>query len=258
MRPMIEVINVSKSFGDLCVLKGISFSVQRGEAVAIIGPSGSGKTTLLRCLNFLTEYDSGEIYVDGQLLGYENVNGKLIRQSEAKIAKSREGIGMVFQSFNLFPHMTVLENIILSPRLVKKEGRKKAEERAKELLDRIGLLDKSGQYPARLSGGQQQRAAIARALAMNPKVMLFDEVTSALDPELVGEVLTVIKQLADSGMTMVIVTHEMHFAKDVAHKIIFIDEGCIVEEGDPKTVLSTPKSGRLNLFLKRFTEDFFL
>lgn len=258
MQPVIEVINVNKSFGDLHVLKDVSFAVDRGEAVVIIGASGSGKTTLLRCLNFLNEYDSGEIHIDGELLGYKKVNGKLIRRSEAEIAKSREEIGIVFQSFNLFPHMTVLENIILSPKHVKKIERKKAIETAKELLDRVGLLDKLNEYPARLSGGQQQRVAIARALAMHPKIMLFDEVTSALDPELVGEVLAVMKQLAESGMTMVIVSHEMHFARDVAHRIIFMDEGRIVEEGDPKKVLSTPKSGRLQAFLKRFTEDYFL
>jgi len=258
MRPIIDVIDVNKSFGSLHVLKDVSFTVKRGQAVVIIGASGSGKTTMLRCLNFLNDYDSGEIYIDGELLGYKKVNGKLIRRSEAEIAKSREEIGIVFQSFNLFPHMTVLENIMLSPTHVKKIERKRAIETGKELLERVGLLDKINEYPARLSGGQQQRVAIARALAMHPKIMLFDEVTSALDPELVGEVLAVMKQLAESGMTMVIVTHEMHFARDVADRIIFMDEGRIVEEGEPQKVLSTPKSGRLKAFLKRFTEDYFL
>lgn len=258
MEPIINVFNINKSFGDLHVLKDVNFNVNRGEAVVIIGTSGCGKTTLLRCLNFLNEYDNGEIYIDGELLGYKKVNGKLYRRNEAEIAKSREKIGMVFQNFNLFPHMTVLENIIISPTYVKKIEKKKAIEIAKELLDRIGLLDKLNEYPARLSGGQQQRVAIARALAMQPKIMLFDEVTSALDPELVGEVLAVMKQLAESGMTMVIVTHEMHFAKDVAHRIIFMDDGRITEEGNPKEVLSTPKSGKLRVFLKRFTEDYFL
>jgi polar amino acid transport system ATP-binding protein len=258
MEPIIKVVNVNKSFGNLHVLKDVSFTVERGEAVVVIGTSGCGKTTLLRCLNFLNEYDSGEIYIDGELLGYKKVNGKLHRRSEEEIAKSREEVGIVFQSFNLFPHMTVLENIILSPTYVRKIEKKKAIETAKELLDRVGLLDKLDEHPVRLSGGQQQRVAIARALAMQPKIMLFDEVTSALDPELVGEVLAVMKQLAKSGMTMVIVTHEMHFAKDVAHRIIFMDDGRIVEQGNPKEVLSTPKSGRLQAFLKRFTEDYFL
>ncbi len=258
MEPIIKVVNVNKSFGNLHVLKDVSFTVERGEAVVVIGTSGCGKTTLLRCLNFLNEYDSGEIYIDGELLGYKKVNGKLHRRSEEEIAKSREEVGIVFQSFNLFPHMTVLENIILSPTYVRKIEKKKAIETAKELLDRVGLLDKLDEHPVRLSGGQQQRVAIARALAMQPKIMLFDEVTSALDPELVGEVLAVMKQLAKSGMTMVIVTHEMHFAKDVAHRIIFMDDGRIVEQGSPKEVLSTPKSGRLQAFLKRFTEDYFL
>lgn len=258
MEPIIQVINVNKSFGHLHVLKDVSLTVDRGEAVVVIGTSGCGKTTLLRCLNFLNEYDSGEIYIDGELLGYKKVNGKLHRRSETEIAKSREEIGIVFQSFNLFPHMTVLENIILSPTNVKKMEKPQAVEIAKELLSRVGLLDKLNEYPARLSGGQQQRVAIARALAMQPKIMLFDEVTSALDPELVGEVLAVMKQLAKSGMTMVIVTHEMHFAKDVAHRIFFMDDGRIVEEGNPKEVLTTPKSGRLQTFLKRFTEDYFL
>jgi len=258
MAPIIQAINVNKSFGHLHVLKDVNFTVDLGEAVVVIGTSGCGKTTLLRCLNFLNEYDSGEIYIDGELLGYKKVNGKLYRRSETEIAKSREEIGIVFQSFNLFPHMTVLENIILSPTYVKKMERRQAVEIAKELLNRVGLLDKLDEYPARLSGGQQQRVAIARALAMQPKIMLFDEVTSALDPELVGEVLAVMKQLAKSGMTMVIVTHEMHFAKDVAHRIFFMDDGRIVEEGSPKQVLTTPKSGRLQIFLKRFTEDYFL
>ena len=258
MRPMIEVINVNKSFGDLHVLKNVSFTVQRGKSLVLIGSSGSGKTTMLRCLNFLNEYESGEIIIDGELLGYKKVNGKIVRRSEKEIAKSREEIGIVFQNFNLFPHMTALENITLSLTHVKKEEKKKAERKAKDLLDRVGLLDKFNEYPAKLSGGQQQRVAIARALAMDPKIMLFDEVTSALDPELVGEVLMVMKQLAESGMTMVVVTHEMHFAKDVADHISFMDDGNIVEEGNPKEVLSNPINEKLKTFLKRFTEDYFL
>ena len=258
MRPMIEVINVNKSFGDLHVLKNVSFTVQRGKSLVLIGSSGSGKTTMLRCLNFLNEYESGEIIIDGELLGYKKVNGKIVRRSEKEIAKSREEIGLVFQNFNLFPHMTALENITLSLTHVKKEEKKKAERKAKDLLDRVGLLDKFNEYPAKLSGGQQQRVAIARALAMDPKIMLFDEVTSALDPELVGEVLMVMKQLAESGMTMVVVTHEMHFAKDVADHISFMDDGNIVEEGNPKEVLSNPINEKLKTFLKRFTEAYFL
>src|SRR4030043_475912 len=251
MEPIIQVINVNKSFGHLHVLKDVSLTVDRGEAVVVIGTSGCGKTTLLRCLNFLNEYDSGEIYIDGELLGYKKINGKLHRRSETEIAKSREEIGIVFQSFNLFPHMTVLENIILSPTNVKKMEKPQAVEIAKELLSRVGLLDKLNEYPARLSGGQQQRVAIARALAMQPVLMLFDEVTSALDPELVNEVLCVMQSLAAEGVTMVVVTHEMGFAREVGTRLIFMDQGVILEEGSPREVFANPRQERTRSFLSQ-------
>jgi polar amino acid transport system ATP-binding protein len=254
---MIEVRGVVKRFGDLTVLHGIDMTVGAAQVVVVIGPSGSGKTTLLRCLNFLEEYDSGEIYVEGELLGYRRTeDGRLMRRSEDEIARRRRQIGMVFQSFNLFPHKTVLENVVLAPVYVKGVKREAAIELAKQLLAKVGLVHKIDAYPGTLSSGQQQRVAIARALAMQPKVMLFDEVTSALDPELVGEVLAVMRQLADEGMTMVIVTHEMAFAQEVAHRAIFMDEGRIVEEGHPKELFSRPKTERLQAFLRRFTEGY--
>ncbi len=254
---MIEVQGVVKRFGELTVLHGIDVTVGAAQVVVVIGPSGSGKTTLLRCLNFLEEYDAGEIYVDGELLGYRRTgDGRLIRRSEEEIARSRSQIGMVFQSFNLFPHKTVLENVILAPVYVKAVKRDAAIVLAKELLAKVGLLHKSDAYPGTLSSGQQQRVAIARALAMQPKVMLFDEITSALDPELVGEVLAVMRQLASEGMTMVIVTHEMQFAREVAHRVIFMDEGRIVEEGPPKELFGRPRTERLQAFLRRFTEGY--
>ncbi len=254
---MIEVRGVVKRFGELTVLHGIDMTVGGAQVVVVIGPSGSGKTTLLRCLNFLEEYDAGEIYVDGELLGYRRTeDGRLILRSEEEIARSRIQIGMVFQSFNLFPHKTVLENVILAPVYVKGVRREVAVARARELLAKVGLLHKIDAYPGTLSSGQQQRVAIARALAMQPKVMLFDEVTSALDPELVGEVLAVMRQLASEGMTMVIVTHEMQFAREVAHRVIFMDEGRIVEEGPPKELFGGPKTERLQAFLRRFTEGY--
>ena len=235
------------------VLDGMSFDVARGEVLAVIGPSGSGKSTMLRCLNFLEEYDEGEIWIDGALLGYRMTeSGRRARQSEAEISEMRSNVGMVFQSFNLFPHRNVLDNITMAPVSVKGVEAAQAKQRALELLEKVGLADKVDQYPSRLSGGQQQRVAIARALAMEPKVMLFDEVTSALDPELVGEVLTVMQQLAEEGMTMVIVTHEMHFAREVGDRLMFIDAGQIVEEGVPMEVLRHPKSERLQDFLRRF------
>ena len=256
-RPMIEVKGVVKRFGNLTVLRGIDMTVSAAQVVVVIGPSGSGKTTLLRCLNFLEEYDSGEIYVDGELLGYRRTDGgRLVRRSEEEIARSRSQIGMVFQSFNLFPHKTALENVALAPVYVKGVKREAVIGLARELLAKVGLLHKIDAYPGTLSSGQQQRVAIARALAMQPKVMLFDEVTSALDPELVGEVLAVMRQLADEGMTMVIVTHEMPFAQEVAHRVIFMDEGRIVEEGSPKELFSQPKTERLQAFLRRFTEGY--
>ncbi len=254
---MIEGRGVVKRFGELTVLDGIDLTVGAAQVVVVIGPSGSGKTTLLRCLNFLEEYDAGEIYVDGELLGYRRTgDGRLVRRSEEEIARSRTQIGMVFQSFNLFPHKRVLENVILAPVYVKGVKREVAVALARELLAKVGLLHKIDAYPGTLSSGQQQRVAIARALAMQPKVMLFDEVTSALDPELVGEVLAVMRQLASEGMTMVIVTHEMQFAREVAHRAMFMDEGRIVEEGPPKELFSRPKTERLQAFLRRFTEGY--
>ena len=249
--PMIAIRNVSKWFGRHQVLKDVSLSVNAGETVVIIGPSGSGKTTLLRTINFLEEYDQGEIEVDGELIGYvRGTAGRRVRRSERELASARAKTGMVFQSFNLFPHMTVLENITAAPMRVKKSHRDEAHARARDLLARFGLTDKATQYPLRLSGGQQQRVAIVRALAMDPKVMLFDEVTSALDPELVDEVLSAMKQLARDGMTMVVVTHEMQFAREVAHRAVFMDEGAIVEQGDPARLFSSPDSARLRAFLK--------
>jgi polar amino acid transport system ATP-binding protein len=254
---MIEVRGLVKRFGALIVLQGIDMTVARGEVVVVIGPSGSGKTTLLRCLNFLEEYDEGEVYVDGELLGYRRgEDGRRARRGEVEIARSRIQIGMVFQSFNLFPHKTVLENVILAPVYVKGVNRDGAVGVARDLLGKVGLSHKTDAYPGTLSSGQQQRVAIARALAMQPKVMLFDEVTSALDPELVGEVLTVMRQLAEDGMTMVIVTHEMAFARDVGHRLVFMDGGRIVEEGPPKVLFASPATERLQAFLRRFTEGY--
>ena len=236
---MIEIKNLHKSFGELEVLKGIDQNVEEGEVLCIIGPSGSGKSTMLRCINRLEEPTKGEVYIDGELVTEKNID------------QMRTKMGMVFQSFNLFPHKTVLENLTLGPINVKKEGSKSAEERGMKLLDRVGLAEKAGEYPRNLSGGQQQRVAIARALAMDPEVILFDEPTSALDPEMVGEVLDVMKDLAREGMTMVVVTHEMGFAKEVADKVIFMDEGYIVEEGSPSEVLGDPQMERTKDFLSK-------
>lgn len=236
---MIETINLEKTFGKLKVLKGINQKIEDGEVVVIIGPSGSGKSTFLRCLNLLEVPTSGQIFFDG----------KDITAKDVDINKIRENMGMVFQNFNLFKNKTVLENIILAPMLVKKVGRDEAVEKAKKLLDRVGLLDKMDAYPAQLSGGQSQRIAIVRALAMDPEVLLFDEPTSALDPEMVGEVLSVMKDLADDGMTMVVVTHEMGFAREVGDRIIFMDEGTVVEEGRAEEIFQNPKNDRLKDFL---------
>jgi polar amino acid transport system ATP-binding protein len=256
---MIVIRDLHKTFGSLHVLNGISLEVKRGEVVVIIGPSGSGKTTLLRCINFLEEYEEGEIWIDGTLMAYERrPDGKVVHRSEAAIADQRSHVGMVFQSFNLFPHRTVLENVTMGPRHVKGMPRGEAIEIARILLEKVGLSDKIAEYPGRLSGGQQQRVAIARALAMQPKVMLFDEVTSALDPELVGEVLGVMHELAEEGMTMIVVSHEMSFARDVARRVIFMDEGRIVEEGRPADLFGNPQSERLQSFLRRFSEEYFL
>ncbi|HET7881901.1 MAG TPA: amino acid ABC transporter ATP-binding protein [Acetobacteraceae bacterium] len=255
---MLEVIGISKRFGALEVLRGVSLSVAPGEVVVVIGPSGSGKTTLLRCINLLEDYEQGTVTVDGAPIGYRRDGrmGQRVRMSEREIAAARESVGMVFQSFNLFPHMTVLHNITAAPVRVKGVLRARAEARARELLAMVGLSDKVGEFPARLSGGQQQRVAIARALAMDPKIMLFDEVTSALDPELVGEVLAAMQQLAKAGMTMVVVTHEMSFARDIADRIVFMDDGVIVEQGKPDQLLFSPATERVRAFLKRYNDRY--
>ena len=253
-RPMVEIQQVQKYFGSLHVLRGVDLDVRAGEVVCVIGPSGSGKTTLLRCINFLETYQGGRILVDGTLVGYRERNGKLSAAPEREVARIRAETAMVFQQFNLFPHMTALRNVTFGPTKVRKVSKGEAERRARELLERVGLADKASSYPNQLSGGQQQRVAIARALAMEPKVMLFDEVTSALDPELVGEVLGVMRDLATSGgVTMIVVTHEMHFAREVADRVVFMDEGVIVEEGKPTEVLLNPRTDRLRAFLSRFT-----
>jgi polar amino acid transport system ATP-binding protein len=256
-RPMLAMSGVVKRFGDNHVLRGVSLTVHRGETVVIIGPSGSGKTTLLRCVNLLEDYEQGTVTVDGAPVGYTlDRSGQRQRMSERDIAASRESIGIVFQSYNLFPHMTVLQNIVAAPVRVRGIPRAKAEQRAADLLAMVGLSDKSGAYPARLSGGQQQRVAIARALAMDPKIMLFDEVTSALDPELVGEVLAAMQQLARDGMTMIVVTHEMSFARDVADRIVFMEGGVIVEEGTPDQLFFQPRTKRVRQFLKRYNDRY--
>jgi polar amino acid transport system ATP-binding protein len=257
-RKMLEVSGISKRFGTLEVLRDVSLSVGAGEVVVVIGPSGSGKTTLLRCINLLEDYEAGVVTVDGAPIGYRRdaKSGRRIRMSERDIAASRASIGMVFQSYNLFPHMTVLQNIIAAPVRVKGVARRAAEARAHDLLAMVGLSDKAAEYPVRLSGGQQQRVAIARALAMDPKMMLFDEVTSALDPELVGEVLAAMQQLARDGMTMIVVTHEMSFARDIADRIVFMDGGVVVEEGEPEQVFFRPSTDRVRLFLKRYNDRY--
>lgn len=236
---MIEIKDLHKSFGSHKVLKGINETVDESEVLCIIGPSGSGKSTMLRCINHLEEPTSGEIYIDGELITDKNIN------------EVRKRMGMVFQSFNLFPHKTVLENITIAPMNVKGVSQEEAEKKAMELLARVGLEDKASEYPKSLSGGQQQRVAIARALAMDPEVMLFDEPTSALDPEMVGEVLSVMKDLAKEGLAMIVVTHEMGFAKEVAGKVIFMDDGVIVEEGTPEQVIDDPQQPRTKDFLSK-------
>ena len=248
---MVRSLDVHKRFGRLEVLRGVSMEVAKGEVVVLIGPSGSGKTTFLRCINHLERIDAGRIYVDGELVGYREKNGRLVEDSEREVARKRAAIGMVFQLFNLFPHLSALGNIIEAPIRVKKVPRKEAEEAGRELLVKVGLADKLSVYPAQLSGGQQQRVAIARALAMEPKLMLFDEPTSALDPELVGEVLDVMKSLAREGMTMIVVSHEMGFAREVADRIVFMDEGVIVEEGPPEELFLRPSQPRTQAFLSK-------
>ncbi|HXL77789.1 MAG TPA: amino acid ABC transporter ATP-binding protein [Candidatus Eisenbacteria bacterium] len=249
--PMVKAEAVHKSFGRLEVLRGIDLEVAPKEVMCMIGPSGSGKSTFLRCINHLEKIDAGRLSVDGELVGYRQRGNKLYELPDSEVCKKRSEIGMVFQRFNLFPHMTALENIMEAPLLVKKESRTTAEARARKLLDRVGLSDKVDCYPNQLSGGQQQRVAIARALAMEPKLMLFDEPTSALDPELVGEVLDVMRGLAKDGMTMVVVTHEMGFAREVGDSLVFMDGGVIVETGTPRDVLSSPKHQRTKAFLSK-------
>jgi polar amino acid transport system ATP-binding protein len=248
---MVKAEGVHKRFGRLEVLRGITLEVARGEVMCVIGPSGSGKSTFLRCINHLEKIDRGRLWVDGDLVGYREHGDKLYELRESEVAKRRAEIGMVFQRFNLFPHKTSLENVIEAPRQVRSVPRREAIAEAQQLLDRVGLGDKLDSYPAQLSGGQQQRVAIARALAMKPKLMLFDEPTSALDPELVGDVLDVMRGLAKDGMTMVVVTHEMGFAREVADELVFIDEGVIVEAGDPRTMLAKPQQERTRAFLSK-------
>jgi polar amino acid transport system ATP-binding protein len=249
-RPMVSAVDVHKHFGRLHVLRGISLSVPKGQVYVIIGPSGSGKSTFLRCLNHLEKIQQGHINIDGESMGYRMVNGKFREDTARNIARMRAEVGMVFQRFNLFPHMTALGNIIEAPIGVRGMSKAEALDRAHTLLRRVGLSDKANAYPSQLSGGQQQRVAIARALAMEPKVMLFDEATSALDPELVGDVLEVMKQLALDGMTMVVVTHEMGFAKDVGDHVVFMDQGLIVEEGPPAQMFEQPEHERTRGFLR--------
>ncbi|MFJ2279531.1 amino acid ABC transporter ATP-binding protein [Pseudomonas sp. NPDC087803] len=249
---IIEALNIHKAFGDLQILKGISLQVRRGEVVVLIGASGSGKTTFIRCINLLEDIQAGEIRVSGRPMGYRTrADGSLVRDSERNIARQRRDIGMVFQRFNLFPHMTALENIIEAPIQVLGVSRQAALEQAHALLKRVGLADKASHYPSMLSGGQQQRVAIARALAMKPQAMLFDEPTSALDPETVGEVLQVMKELAEEGMTMVVVTHEMGFAREVADRVVVLDQGELIEQGPPEQIFSRPTHPRTQAFLSR-------
>lgn len=251
--PLVVIDGLWKAFGELVILKEVSLSVNRGDVTVLIGPSGSGKSTLLRCVNQLEQIQAGSIWIDGELQGYEQEplsDGRLQRLKAGDISRQRSRIGMVFQRFNLFPHMTALENVMEAPRQVKGVPKEKAKKRAIELLERVGLGDRATHYPGELSGGQQQRVAIARALAMDPEIMLFDEPTSALDPELVSEVLTVLQELAESGMTMIVVTHEMGFAREMADNVVFMDEGQIVEQGAPQDVINNPKSDRLQAFLQ--------
>ncbi|ODQ86716.1 amino acid ABC transporter ATP-binding protein [Mycolicibacterium holsaticum] len=251
MTPMVKAEQVCKNFGALEVLKGITLEVGKGEVLCMVGPSGSGKSTFLRCINHLEQVNAGRLYVDGDLIGYRERGQKLHEMSPREAAKQRRDIGMVFQHFNLFPHRTALENVVEAPIHVKRIKKAEALARGHDLLDQVGLSAKADAYPAQLSGGQQQRVAIARALAMNPKLMLFDEPTSALDPELVGEVLTVMKKLAAEGMTMVVVTHEMGFAREVANQLVFMDAGVVVESGPPREVLANPQHERTKAFLSK-------
>jgi polar amino acid transport system ATP-binding protein len=249
--PMFQAWDVHKSFGATKVLKGIDMRVDRGEVACLLGPSGSGKSTFLRCINHLEKFDRGEMWVTGERVGYRPHRDKLKELDEAEIARRRAEMGMVFQQFNLFGHRTALENIMEGPLVVRGQKRSRALAEARELLDRVGLADRADHYPAQLSGGQQQRVAIARALAMRPQLMLFDEPTSALDPELVGDVLDVMRDLADQGMTMIVVTHELGFAREVADTVHFMSEGVVVESGTPQEVLDTPREERTRSFLSK-------
>jgi polar amino acid transport system ATP-binding protein len=251
VEPVIRARGVHKAYGGTPVLRGINLEIRAGEVCCIVGPSGSGKSTFLRCLNHLEKVDAGQVWVNGELVGYERRGNRLHELSEKVVAERRRDIGMVFQRFNLFPHMTALENIMEAPLRVRRESRDVVRARAQQLLDRVGLGERGDAYPGHLSGGQQQRVAIARALAMQPTVMLFDEPTSALDPELVGEVLDVMRQLAADGMTMVVVTHEMGFAREVGDSLVFIDEGAVVEQGPPREVLTNPQHPRCQAFLSK-------
>jgi len=248
---MVQARRVRKRFGQLEVLSGVDLTVDRGQVVCLLGPSGSGKSTLLRCINHLERIDGGEIWVNGHLVGYRRANGKKYEMAPRQIAAQRRDIGMVFQRFNLFPHRTALQNVVEAPVYVRGEPVATARERARALLDRVGLADRANHYPAQLSGGQQQRVAIARALAMQPALMLFDEPTSALDPELVGEVLDVMRDLARDGMTMIVVTHEVGFAREAADAVLFMDGGVIVESGPPRDILSNPQHERTRAFLSK-------
>ncbi|NYF98048.1 amino acid ABC transporter ATP-binding protein [Janibacter cremeus] len=249
--PLMRAESVHKSYGTVEVLKGISLEVRAGEVTCLVGPSGSGKSTFLRCINHLEKINAGRIYVGDELIGYREHRGRLHELREKEVLKQRAGIGMVFQDFNLFPHKTALENVIEAVVLVRRKKKETAINEAQALLRRVGLADKFGAYPAQLSGGQQQRVAIARALAMEPQLMLFDEPTSALDPELVGEVLDVMKQLAASGITMIVVTHEIGFAREVGDKLVFMDDGVIVEAGDPREIIADPQQDRTRAFLSQ-------
>nr|WP_308020272.1 amino acid ABC transporter ATP-binding protein [Streptomyces sp. LS1784] len=249
--PMVRAENVHKSYGMVEVLKGIDLEVRQGEVFCLIGPSGSGKSTFLRCINHLEKINGGRLWVDGELVGYRQKGDRLHELKDREVALKRRDIGMVFQRFNLFPHMTAIENVMEAPVQVKGESKTDARERGMALLERVGLADKARNYPSQLSGGQQQRVAIARALAMKPKLMLFDEPTSALDPELVGDVLDVMRGLAEEGMTMVVVTHEMGFAREVGDALVFMDGGVVVESGNPREVLTNPQHERTRAFLSK-------
>jgi polar amino acid transport system ATP-binding protein len=254
MTALIRIIDLHKNFGALEVLKGVDLEVARGECISIIGPSGSGKTTLLRCVNFLEHPTKGQIWVDGQRIGQQEVGGRLRDLSDREMARERAEIGFVFQRFNLFPHLSARDNVALAPRRVRGMARPEARELADEMLRKVGLGHKLEEFPEQLSGGQQQRVAIARVLAMQPKVILFDEPTSALDPELVGEVLSVMRALAEEGRTMLIVTHEIRFAGDVSDRVVFMDHGRIVEQGPPQEVLRQPKQERTRAFLRKILD----